>query len=143
MSIQSKFNEFFNEIISRTKTNKIIWKPLTTYSANGNLEDLFQCANDMADFFANRIKYPNSYYTNNHSAGTLFLIEVYHPTTPFSGTLYLISLDKHVRRPINLSSYFNVAQGDLVALRIVIENNLVSDQVDLEGISYFIDHFFR
>ena len=137
------FYNFYNELISRTKANSIMWKPLSTYSTNTNLEDLVKCANDMPDFGTNSIKFPASYYIDNDSVGTLFLIEVYHPTTdPFSGFLFLISLDKHKRRPINLSSYYNVKQEDLVALRIVIENNIGAMQIDPNEISYFINHFF-
>lgn len=142
MNESFSFNKFYDNLIAHTKNNSIIWKPLNSYSTNANLDDLFQCVNGMPDLGLNCIKFSTSYYTENSTVGTLFLIEVYHPSDYFSGLLFLISLDNQANKPVSLSNYYNIKQGDLVALRIVIENSTGLDQVDSEKISYFMDHFF-
>ena len=136
------FTHFYNELLSSTKDRRVAWKMLISHPQASNMEDLLQSANDMPDFGTNSIKFSGSYFAEKEGVGTLYLVEVYHPTTdPISGQLYLLSWSNDSATPINLSDYFNLSQGQLGALQILVENILHNGDVDERDIKHFISNF--
>ena len=142
MIMNEMFIHFYDELQNATMDNRLKWRPLRLYKNCENLEDCFQTADGMPDFGTNSIKLSGSFFAENPAVGTLFLIEVYHPTTdPVSGQIYLLAWAKDSLHPINLSSLFDVSQAKLRALKIRVENSWCNPDADPEEIRHFINNF--